>query len=100
MSAILNLEKINLASYTMKTLPLNLLALWTVLFINGLLHPLSSLVSASYSPGTISGVFLYVPLGFLALKRIILELSVGQRNTGITAGILIHLVVVVLALTI
>ena len=77
-----------------------LLALWTVLFVNGLLHPLSSLVSAAYSPGTISGVFLYLPLGFLALRRILPELSVGQRNTGIAAGILIHLLVVVRALTI
>ncbi len=77
-----------------------LLALWTVLFINGLLHPLASLLSASYSPGTFSGLLLYLPLGLLAFIRIIPELTSGQRNTGLAAGLLIHLLVVAVAVNI
>lgn len=77
-----------------------LLALWTLLFVNGILHPLSCLASASYSPGTLSGLLLYLPLGYAAFQRIIPELSSRQRNTGIIAGILIHLVVVVVAVNI
>ncbi len=74
-----------------------LLALWTVLFINGILHPLSCLASASYSPGTFSAMLLYLPLGFQALQTIPPKLSARQRNTGIGAGILIHLVVILVA---
>ncbi|MCB0592547.1 MAG: HXXEE domain-containing protein [Lewinellaceae bacterium] len=77
-----------------------LLALWTVLFVNGLLHPLSCLASASYAPGTFSAVLLYLPLGFLAFRSILPGLSVRQRNAGIAAGLLIHLAVIVLANTI
>ena len=77
-----------------------LLALWTVLFINGLLHPLSCLASGVYSPGTFSAVLLYLPLGLTAFREITPQLSRGQRNAGIAAGILIHLLVIIVALNI
>ncbi|MCO6479159.1 MAG: HXXEE domain-containing protein [Phaeodactylibacter sp.] len=77
-----------------------LLALWTLLFTNGILHPLSCLASASYSPGTFSGLLLYLPLGYLAFRTIIPTLSDSQRNVGIIAGIFIHLLVIAVAVNI
>lgn len=77
-----------------------LLAMWTVLFINGLLHPLSCLLSASYSPGTFTAAFLYLPLGWLAFREIRPGLSEGQQAMGFTAGVLIHTLVVVVAVNI
>ncbi|MCB0581124.1 MAG: HXXEE domain-containing protein [Phaeodactylibacter sp.] len=77
-----------------------LLALWTVLFVNGLLHPLSCLASGAYSPGTFSAVLLYLPLGLLAFKTTLPTLSDKQRFGGITAGVLIHILVILLAVNI
>lgn len=68
-----------------------------VVLINGLVHAGASLVTSSYSPGLISGLALFVPLGAVTLWRA--RGSVNRRTfrAGIILGILMHAVVVLLA---
>jgi len=76
------------------------LALVTLFFANGIIHLLSSIFSMTYSPGTVTGVVMYIPMGFFFFKRIIPLLSYSQKVTGITLGILTHLVVALIAFNI
>ncbi|MCB0531670.1 MAG: HXXEE domain-containing protein [Lewinellaceae bacterium] len=71
-----------------------------VLFINGFVHLFSSIISGSYSPGTISGLFLYIPMGFLLLFRTMPPLTSKQRLTGLLLGGFIHIIVAAVALNI
>jgi hypothetical protein len=45
------------------------LALGTITAINGIGHLAGSVVTRSYSPGTVSGVALWAPLGLFAVVR-------------------------------
>ena len=76
------------------------IGLGSVLFINGFVHLFSSIISGSYSPGTISGLFLYIPMGFLLFFRTMPPLTPQQRITGLAMGGLIHVVVAAVALNI
>lgn len=76
------------------------IGLGCVLFINGFVHLFSSIISGSYSPGTISGLFLYIPMGFLLLFRTEPPLTSKQRITGMMLGGFIHVIVATVALTI
>ena len=69
----------------------------TVVLINAALHVLGTLASASYSPGSITGALLYVPVGIAALvhgKRVV---SPPAFRGGVVLGVLIHAAVVVVA---
>jgi len=72
-------------------------ALGTITAVNGIGHLAGSLVTHSYSPGTVSGVGVWAPLGLFAVirSRQILPRQVWRR--GITAGVLILGSVVLLA---
>ena len=66
----------------------------TIVLVNGVLHLLGSLATASYSPGVVSGSLLYLPLGALALR----EGRTGERFGGAVAlGLALHALVAVIA---
>jgi hypothetical protein len=48
-----------------------LVALGTLVFVNGMVHLVLSIFTFSYSPGTISSVVLFIPLGIIIFKRIL-----------------------------
>ncbi|HEX9667955.1 MAG TPA: HXXEE domain-containing protein [Thermoanaerobaculia bacterium] len=69
----------------------------SIVLVNGVLHALGSLATGSYSPGVVTGVLLYLPLGAYGLV-------VGRRRLpprtfalAVLAGILVHVLVAVIA---
>jgi hypothetical protein len=69
-----------------------------VVLINGAAHALSSLWTSSYSPGLISGLLLFVPLGLFTLRRARRSrMNSRTFRAGIILGVLMHAVVVLLA---
>jgi len=75
-------------------------SLGTLFFINGIIHILSSIFTLSYSPGTISGILFYLPLGYLIFKNIFPLLPEQQRSLSAVVGIFIQVVVAIIALSI
>lgn len=75
-------------------------SLGTLFFINGVIHIVSSLFTLSYSPGTISGILIYLPLGYLIFKKFFSLLPEQQRGLSIMGGILVQIVVSLIALNI
>ena len=73
------------------------LALTSLFFINGIVHLATSIYSYTYSPGTISGVLLYLPIGVFIFKKLQPSLTFSERSAGIGLGFLIHIVVVIVA---
>lgn len=69
----------------------------TAIFSNGVLHLLGSLGTASYSPGLITGIVLYLPLGQLALLRAWQQVPRSFFMKGVAAGLLAHAVVILIA---
>ena len=87
------------ASTTRESLGWLTIAIAAVLVVNGLLHLLGSLVTGAYSPGLITSVVLYFPLGQLVLMR-----AWGQARPVFWRGVLTavagHTIVSFIALTI
>jgi Protein of unknown function with HXXEE motif len=75
------------------------IAIATVVSVNALLHLAGSVVTRSYSPGLITGIVLYLPLGQLVLIRAVHQVDRGQFTKGIVAGMAIHALVSVIAAT-
>lgn len=69
----------------------------TVVVINAALHGLGALVSSSYSPGLVTGLLLYVPVGSLAIRSGHQELSPGTFARAVLFGVAVHAVVAVIA---
>ena len=74
-----------------------LVSFGTVVLINGLVHAGASVVTRSYSPGVISGLLLFVPLGAITLLRARSRVNRRTLRAGIIVGVLMHGVVVLLA---
>ncbi|HEV3486821.1 MAG TPA: HXXEE domain-containing protein [Vicinamibacterales bacterium] len=73
-------------------------AIATVATVNALLHIGGSLLTGTYSPGLITAVVLYVPLGQLLLIRALHQADRRGFARGIVVGVLIHAVVSAIAL--
>ena len=73
------------------------IAVASVLFINGLLHILGSVVTGTYSPGLFTSVILYMPLGGLALLRAWYQAPEGWFARGVLVGLAAHAAVSLLA---
>jgi hypothetical protein len=73
------------------------IAVSTLLFVNGLLHLLGSIVTGTYSPGLFTGVILYLPLGQLSLLRAWSQAPAGFFARGVLAGVAAHIFVSALA---
>jgi hypothetical protein len=62
----------------------------TVLGINAVLHIVGSVVTMTYSPGTVTAVFLYVPLVVYALRQVLPYLRRGVAVRAVALGAAIH----------
>ncbi len=67
--------------------------LGTIVTINATLHLGGALLTASYSPGLVSAVLLWLPLGFLTLVRGRRVLSERRLHSGVLMGVLAHVLV-------
>lgn len=68
-----------------------------VVLINGLVHAIASVVTLSYSPGLVSGLLLFVPLGAITLRRARVNMNRRTFRAGLIVGVLMHVAVVLLA---
>jgi len=78
---------------------LMLIALTTLLFMNGFIHLIASGLTWSYNPGVVSGTLVYIPLGFIFFKK---KKAFSKENliAGIFTGIVVHLGVTLTAMNI
>ena len=63
------------------------IALATLFSANALLHLLGTMLTGAYSPGLITGVVLYVPIGSLVLLRAAPQADQRALTTGTVAGL-------------
>ena len=75
-----------------------LLAFAVAFLLNALSHLAAGLYTISYSPGLLSGLLLWLPLGALTLARFGKTLSRRGRRAGLLVGLLMHCVVLALTL--
>ena len=69
----------------------------TVLSINAALHIVGSVVTFTYSPGTVTATFLYVPLVAFALRQVLPHVSRGLAVRAAALGVAVHAGVLLLA---
>jgi hypothetical protein len=68
----------------------------TILLANGLAHALLAVLKAEYNPGLASGLLLFIPCGAWTLLRLKARMR-GRRYAGaLVAGLLIHLLILLL----
>jgi hypothetical protein len=72
-------------------------ALSALLFLNGVLHLIATVGFATYSPGTVTGALLYLPLGGLVLWHMSHSLSGPVFARAVVAGIVAHALVAIAA---
>lgn len=72
----------------------------TVALVNSVGHLLGSLLTGTYSPGLITGVVLYMPLGQLALIRAWHQAPPETFRRGVIAGLLAQAAVALTALAV
>ena len=77
-----------------------LVALGTLVFANGLIHLLLSIFTFSYSPGIISGVVLFIPLGIIIFKKILPQLREVEKIVAIAIGVFVLFAVSMIAMNI
>ncbi len=69
----------------------------TVVLVNASLHALGTLATFSYSPGLVTGLLLYFPVGAWALSYGRRTLTPRSFRLAVLFGVLIHAAVVVIA---
>lgn len=69
----------------------------TILGINAALHLLGSLVTRTYSPGSITAAFLYLPLALYAFRQVLPRIVRGIALRAVGLGVAIHAGVMFLA---
>jgi len=67
-------------------------------FINGCAHAIASLITVSYSPGVITGLTLWLPLGVITLRRSYRHLPHWVFWMAVSLGVLLHVIVTALAI--
>ncbi len=75
-----------------------LIAYGATFLLNALSHLIASIYTISYSPGMLSGLLLWMPLGAFTLLRFGKTLSSRARRAGLLVGALMHCIVVLLTL--
>lgn len=65
-----------------------LAVLGTIVLVNGIVHLALSLFTFSYSPGVITGVLFFLPLGITINKKIFPQLSDNEKNISIAIGVI------------
>lgn len=81
-----------LATHAQRMRPV-IATLATIVAINGTAHAVASIATASYSPGLVTGVVLWLPLGAAALRQCSREFSRRSLFAGVALGVLAHAVV-------
>jgi hypothetical protein len=66
--------------------------------LNGLLHLGLSLATMTYSPGTVTGILAWLPLGFTALRWGRAHLRPLEMAGAVAAGVLAHVLITLTAL--
>ena len=74
-----------------------LVSFGAVFLINGVVHAIASVVTRSYSPGLISGLLFFVPLGAGTLVSAARKVNRRTFRAGLIIGLLMHAIVVLLA---
>lgn len=69
----------------------------TVVVVNAALHALGSLATGSYSPGLLTGLLLYFPIGIYALVSGSRQLRQPAFAYAVLGGVLFHALVAVIA---
>lgn len=69
----------------------------TILGINAALHLLGSLITRTYSPGSITAAFLYLPLALYAFRQVLPRIARGIALRAVGLGVAIHAGVMFLA---
>jgi hypothetical protein len=87
-------------SYFFNKNNLILVALGTLIFVNGIIHLVLSIFTLSYSPGVISGVILFLPLGTSIYLRILPKLEKKEKIAAISIGLLLLFSVSMIAMNI
>ena len=75
-------------------------SLGTLFFINGIIHIVSSIYTYTYSPGTLTGILIYLPLGYFIIKKIFPMLSELQRIGSIIFSAFLQVIVALIAVSI
>jgi hypothetical protein len=58
--------------------------------LNGALHTLLTLILGQYSPGTVTGLLVYIPLSAVVLRSSSARLSGGIFASSVLFGVLLH----------
>ena len=74
-------------------------ALATLVTVNAGLHLLGTVATVAYSPGLVSGLLLYLPIGIAALSHGRRVLPSSSFRLGVVTGLLVHALVLVIALS-
>ncbi len=75
-----------------------LATLGTAVVVNGLLHLATSILTRSYSPGLVSGMLLWLPLGGSAIVASYRSIPRKQFWAAVILGVLAHLLVTAVAI--
>jgi hypothetical protein len=73
------------------------IAIATIALVNTMSHAAGAVFTQSYSPGLVSAVILYVPLGTLTMIRAWDQAPATQLTRGIVAGMSLHALVFIVA---
>lgn len=65
----------------------------TIALVNLLTHAAGAVVTRSYTPGLVTAVIFYVPLGSLTMVRALDQASPAQLRHGVVWGFLLHALV-------
>ncbi len=74
-----------------------LVSFGTAVLINGVVHAVASVATWSYSPGMVSGLLFFIPLGLVTLRRARRSVNARTVRAGLIVGVLMHVGVVLLA---
>ena len=83
---------------TLRPARLLLAALATIVVVNPLLHLGGTIVTGRYSPGALTGLLLWMPLGLTLLTRLRRELARIELGVGVVLGVGLHGLVLLAAL--
>ncbi len=70
-----------------------------VVAFNGFAHAVASVATHSYSPGLVSGILVWDPLGAYAMRRAHKSLPRRQFLVGLAVGVVAHAAVTLIAIT-
>ena len=74
--------------------------LGVLFFINGIVHLIITTLTLAYSPGTISGILIYIPFGIIVFKNIFPLLEEKKRTSSIASAIAIHILITIVTVII